>query len=174
MPAPEHKIAEVAQVPPGKPTSEPAPAASPPATAIPAETVPEGTSSQPAAAVPVAPPPAAPPKPDAVPAAAIDVSPSKPDAAPAAAIDVSPSVAISKVLPRYPAAAKQMRIGGKVDVDAQVDDQGRVTKAAAVNGPGILQEAAVEAVKKWKFKPATLHGANISSTARVTVIFGRE
>ncbi len=94
--------------------------------------------------------------------------------APPASRSVSPSVTVSRTLPRYPAAAWQMKVSGTVEVEAQVDEYGRVVNARAVKGPQLLQAAAVEAVRKWKFKPATLNGANVSSVAQVSVVFKRE
>lgn len=64
-----------------------------------------------------------------------------------------------------------MKIEGKVDVDAQVDEQGKVVVATAINGHVLLRDAAMEAVKKWRFKPATLNGKNVLSSSRVSVVF---
>jgi len=64
-----------------------------------------------------------------------------------------------------------MRLEGKVDVDAQVDEQGSVVKATALNGHVLLRAAAAEAVKKWRFKPAAVNGKNVPSSTRVSVVF---
>jgi protein TonB len=99
-------------------------------------------------------------------------NPAKTEASKASVVrEVSPSAPISKDLPAYPETARRMKIEGKVDVDAQVDEQGKVVTATAINGHVLLQDAAVEAVKKWKFKPAALNGKNVPSSSRVSVVF---
>jgi TonB family protein len=59
----------------------------------------------------------------------------------------------SKVAPTYPEIAKRMRIGGMVQVEATVDADGKVIDAKAVNGNRVLEPAAEDAVRKWKFEP---------------------
>lgn len=65
---------------------------------------------------------------------------------------------LSKVDPSYPAIAKQMHLAGRVTVDVFIDEEGKVEKAQPLNGHAILTEAAVTAVKKWKFIPYTAGG----------------
>lgn len=57
----------------------------------------------------------------------------------------------TKVPPVYPELAKRMKISGVVKVEATVDPDGKVTRAKAVSGNTALQNAAEEAVRKWKF-----------------------
>jgi protein TonB len=83
----------------------------------------------------------------------------------------TPPVVVSRVLPAYPDMARRSRITGTVVVDVEIDDQGRVVKATPESGPLLLRADAVSAVLKWRFKPATLNGANISSTSKVSIIF---
>jgi len=65
---------------------------------------------------------------------------------------------VSKVDPAYPPVAKQMHLAGRVTVDIYIDEEGKVEKAQPLNGHAILTEAAVTAVKKWKFTPYTSGG----------------
>lgn len=57
----------------------------------------------------------------------------------------------TKVPPVYPELAKRMKISGAVKVEATIDPEGKVTRAKAVSGNSALQNAAEEAVRKWKF-----------------------
>ena len=84
---------------------------------------------------------------------------------------ISPAVAIQKVTPRYPTEAKRLGVKGAVELDADVDTDGKVVRALAVSGPLLLRSAAEEALLKWRFKPAQRGGIKLKSTARVSVVF---
>jgi periplasmic protein TonB len=52
--------------------------------------------------------------------------------------------------------AKAAKYQGTVVLDVVVSAQGRTERIIVVKGPGLgLEEKSIEAVKKWKFKPAT-------------------
>ena len=67
-------------------------------------------------------------------------------------------IQIRDVAPEYPAAALSARISGVVRVRATIDIDGHVSDAIAIDGPLLLQEPAINAVKKYQFKPATEFG----------------
>jgi protein TonB len=77
----------------------------------------------------------------------------------------------SKVNPEYPPMARQMRLGGKVQVDAYIDTDGKVEKVQVVNGNALLTSAAVSAVKRWKFAPFTTDGKAVKAVAAFTFSF---
>lgn len=79
--------------------------------------------------------------------------------------------AISKPAPAYPAIAKAARASGAVTVQITVDESGRVVSASAVNGHPLLQQAAVSAVRNWRFTPTLLSGQPVKVTGVVTVNF---
>ena len=66
--------------------------------------------------------------------------------------------AVSKPSPQYPPVARQMKVAGKVDVEATVSTDGTVESAKAIAGNPLLTPAAVNAVKGWKFNPFTENG----------------
>src|SRR5688572_18077025 len=73
--------------------------------------------------------------------------------------DVTRPEKISGLTPAYTAEARRARLSGVVIVEAVIDEQGNVTETRVLKGlPMGLAEAAVEAVRAWKFKPATLDG----------------
>jgi TonB family protein len=60
----------------------------------------------------------------------------------------------SKVQPTYPDLARKMNITGTVKVQVVVAPNGTVKDAKIVGGHPVLANAALEAVKKWRFEPA--------------------
>jgi protein TonB len=79
--------------------------------------------------------------------------------------------AISKPPPAYPAIAKAARAQGTVVVQITVDESGRVVSASAISGNPLLQQAAVSAVRNWRFSPTMLSGQPVKVTGTVTVNF---
>lgn len=75
--------------------------------------------------------------------------------------------------PPYPAEARQKRQEGKVILKVTVSDSGRVSRISLSRSSGhaALDRAAINGVKRWKFKPATAGGVKVSSTVFVPVIF---
>lgn len=66
-----------------------------------------------------------------------------------------PPKAMRKVMPVYPQEAKQNKIKGKVILRFLVNKKGNVEKAKVVfsKPKGIFEDKALEAIRKWKFKP---------------------
>lgn len=100
---------------------------------------------------------------------------SKQPAAPAAVVpvggDVKPAHLISSVPPSYPALAKTQHVSGDVRVDALVDATGRVTTMKVVSGPSLLHQAAMDALRQWKYQAATLDGKAVPMHLTVTIQF---
>lgn len=59
----------------------------------------------------------------------------------------------TKVVPEYPALARQMNVTGKVKIEATVSPDGRVTNTKVVGGSPLLVNAALDAVKRWHYEP---------------------
>jgi len=86
--------------------------------------------------------------------------------------DVQPPVKLSAPSPQYTEIARKARIQGVVIVEAIIDKQGNVTNVKILKGlPMGLDTAAADAVKKWKFKPATLNGKPVAVIYNLTVNF---
>ncbi len=71
---------------------------------------------------------------------------------------VAKQAAVEKVTPEYPAMAKQMRLAGRVELEAVIDVDGSVEKAQVISGHALLSSAAVAAMKRWKFTPFGAEG----------------
>jgi len=72
-----------------------------------------------------------------------------------------------RVAPVYPEEAKRARVEGKVVLEVTVEENGEVSMAKVVNGPQLLQQAAVDAVKQWRFS----NPFNDSVTIQLTLAF---
>jgi periplasmic protein TonB len=79
--------------------------------------------------------------------------------------------AIVQTLPVYPTLAKQARVQGAVQIDAVLDEQGNVVDMKVVSGPPLLYQAALDALKKWKYEPTYLNDQPIAVEMIVTVSF---
>jgi TonB family protein len=60
----------------------------------------------------------------------------------------------TKVSPEYPELARRLNLHGNVKLLVVVAPDGNLKEAKAVGGNPILVNAAMDAVKKWKFEPA--------------------
>jgi periplasmic protein TonB len=78
---------------------------------------------------------------------------------------------INKVLPVYPQLALKTRVSGTVVIQAIIDEVGRVESIEVVEGHPLLVEAAVAAIKEWRYSPTLLNGEPLPVSAKVTVIF---
>jgi len=85
--------------------------------------------------------------------------------------DVKPARLVSSVPPVYPQLARSQRLGGDVTLDALIDANGRVSALKVLSGPAMLHQAAIDAVKQWKYHPATLNDQPTSMHLTVTVQF---
>jgi TonB family protein len=82
-----------------------------------------------------------------------------------------PAVLISTVPPRYPSDAKARGIQGIVTIRVLVDKEGRVKSADVVSGDPLLRQAALDAVRQWRYKPSTLGGAPAEAEVTANVSF---
>ncbi len=73
--------------------------------------------------------------------------------------------------PVYPPAAKSTRTTGVVKVEFTVNEQGEVDKVQKTSGPSMLQGAARDAIKKWRFKPFTRDGQPVKANGFVSFNF---
>jgi protein TonB len=103
------------------------------------------------------PPPSAPPAP----------------AAPPAIADLEAPVPLSRPAPRYPPEALRRNVGGSVRVLATVAPDGSVERLELAEGSGNrdLDRAAMEAVRRWTFRPATRNGQPVTASVVVPLEF---
>ena len=78
---------------------------------------------------------------------------------------------IRKIDPLYPPLARTARIQGVVSLEVRIDEEGNVASVDVLSGPPLLREAAVTAVRQWKYSPTILNGEPYPVLANVTVRF---
>jgi len=87
---------------------------------------------------------------------------------------VKPPKLIAYQAPVYPTIARVSKVQGAVLIDAVVDEHGDVVEAHILNGPGLLLQAALDAVLRWKYEPTYLNGQPYPVQMHVTVNFTLE
>ncbi len=86
--------------------------------------------------------------------------------------DVTHPEKISAPQPQYTEIARKARIQGSVVLQTTIDKNGDITDVKVLKGLHMgLSEAAVAAVRQWKFKPATLNGKPVAAYYNLTVTF---
>jgi TonB family protein len=78
---------------------------------------------------------------------------------------------ISEVRPKYPPIARAARIQGTVELQVVVGPNGAVESARVTQSIPALDEAAIEAVRQWKYAPTLVNGTAVPVTLPVKVTF---
>ena len=78
---------------------------------------------------------------------------------------------VKRVDPAYPRLAVQARISGSVVLQIGVDEEGNVEDIRVIQGHPLLVDAAVQAVRQWKYSPTLLNGEPVRVVGIVTVVF---
>jgi protein TonB len=73
--------------------------------------------------------------------------------------------------PPYPAAAKQLRVEGAVNVQVLIDEKGNVVSASAVSGHPLLRTVAENAARQSKFSPTLLSNQPVKVTGLIVYKF---
>ena len=94
-------------------------------------------------------------------------------AAPQSVADLEAPVPVSRPAPRYPQQALRRNVGGSVRVLATVAPDGSVERLELAQGSGNrdLDRAAMEAVRRWTFRPATRNGQAVTATVIIPLEF---
>ncbi len=92
-------------------------------------------------------------------------------------MQVSPEVMerllIHRVDPVYPAEAREQHLQGVIAVNIVVGRDGSVLSMHPLNGPDILAQAAMDALRWWKFQPYRLNGESTVVATTLAVEFKR-
>jgi protein TonB len=93
-----------------------------------------------------------------------------------ASVGVNDLVPLVQLPPQYPPSALMRGIVGHVTVSFVVDERGLVTEVAVLNADpdGIFEEAARQAVLRWRFRPYRRDGDATSVVVTMRIVFDRQ
>lgn len=85
--------------------------------------------------------------------------------------NIRPPVKVKDVPPVYPAVAKAAKVSGVVVLEATVGPDGRVTDTRVVRSIPLLDQAAIDAVQQWEYKPTMVKGQAVPVIVTISVNF---
>jgi protein TonB len=78
---------------------------------------------------------------------------------------------INRVQPMYPPLARQTRISGTVRLHAIIGKDGTIQQLEVISGHPLLQQAALDAVRQWRYQPTLLNTEPVEVDTTIDVIF---
>ena len=78
---------------------------------------------------------------------------------------------VHRVVPEYPVIPRTMRLEGTVVLQAVISKGGTIENLRVVSGPAMLQQAAIDAVAQWRYRPYLLNGQPVEVETTVNVEF---
>ena len=78
---------------------------------------------------------------------------------------------VVKTIPQYPAIPKAAGIHGTVVLQATISKTGSIENLRVISGPPMLQQAAIDAVRTWRYKPYLLNGEPVEVETTINVVF---
>jgi protein TonB len=84
---------------------------------------------------------------------------------------VQAALLITQIRPVYPPLAKQARIQGTVKLQAIIAKDGTIMQLEMISGHPLLQQAALQAVSQWRYKPTLLNGEPVEVITTIDVVF---
>jgi len=84
---------------------------------------------------------------------------------------VATGMLLQKTVPVYPPIAKAARVSGTVVLQATISKTGSIENLRVISGPAMLQQAAMDAVKSWRYRPYLLNNEPVEVETTVNVIF---
>ncbi len=85
--------------------------------------------------------------------------------------NVSSPTKVADVPPVYPPVAQAARVQGVVILEAIIGTTGRVTEVRVLRSVPLLDDAALDAVRQWRYTPPLLNGTPVAVIVTVTVNF---
>jgi TonB family protein len=85
--------------------------------------------------------------------------------------EVTPAHLISRVTPKYPKEARKQHVEGKVRLHAIIAKDGSIKQLMVVSGDPLLVDAALKAVRQWRYSPNLLDGRPTEVDTTIDVEF---
>jgi protein TonB len=100
-----------------------------------------------------------------------DVRPATPPSTQHVSSGVMQGMLIDKIIPTYSAIARATHTSGTVVLQATISRTGTIENLRVMSGPALLRQAALDAVKQWRYRPYMLNGQPVEVETSVEVNF---
>ena len=84
---------------------------------------------------------------------------------------IEPPIKMNDVKPVYPAIARNAGVTGVVIIEATIGADGKVIDATVLRSIPMLDQAALDAVRQWEYRPTLLNGVAVPVVMTVTINF---
>jgi protein TonB len=84
---------------------------------------------------------------------------------------LDPAMLIHRVEPIYPALARQIRRGGRVELRAIIATDGSIQSLQVVGGDAMFYQSAMDAVGQWRYRATVLNGQSVEIDTYITVVY---
>jgi protein TonB len=84
---------------------------------------------------------------------------------------VQQAMLVSQPRPLYPPLAKQARIQGVVRLEAVISKSGTIEELKVISGHPLLVQAALDAVRQWRYRPTFLNNEPVEVATTIDVNF---
>jgi protein TonB len=84
---------------------------------------------------------------------------------------VADGMVIQRIIPHYPPIAQASRTQGTVVLQAVISKNGTIENLHVVSGSPMLQQAAIDAVSQWRYRPYLLNGQPVDVETAINVVF---
>jgi TonB family protein len=84
---------------------------------------------------------------------------------------IAQAMILKRVPPDYPPIAKAAKVSGTVVLQAIIDKEGHIANLHVISGPAMLQQASLDAVQQWSFRPYLLNGQPVEVQTTIYVVF---
>jgi TonB family protein len=84
---------------------------------------------------------------------------------------VAAGMLLKKVAPSYPTVAKDQHVSGTVVLQGSIGKDGRIKDLKVISGDVLLQQAALDAVRQWEYRPYLLNGDPVEVMTTINVVF---
>jgi len=84
---------------------------------------------------------------------------------------LKPPTKVFHVDPVYPVMAREAHIEGTVVLEATIDETGRIDRLKVLRSAPLLDAAALDAVRQWRYTPTLLNGVRVPVLLTITVSF---
>jgi periplasmic protein TonB len=84
---------------------------------------------------------------------------------------VTAAVLVKKVNPEYPKKARKQHLEGTVRLHAIIAKDGSVRNLEVLSGDPLLVDAALKAVRQWRYRPTQVNGSPVEVDTTIDVTF---